>query len=375
MGGNHPSRVSLSGYYGCGNAGDEAVLMGIRDAFARLSGDKTELTALSQNPEETQGLHGIRAAYRMDLRTLKAEISNSQLLVSGGGSLLQDTTSLKSLLYYLYVMRVAKAKRVPFMVYAQGMGPFNRPIARKLTALTLRHSAAITVRDDESRQLLQDIGLKTPQVLVTADPAFALNPAPAAAAHAAFEHSGIEAADNMIAVALRTWGANPASLAVEYARYCDAISARYTPVLVPMHHPDDVAFSQLVHDASQCKPKILSKRMPPHEVLACIAQFKAVAAMRLHTLIFAARCGLPAIAFAYDPKVTSLMKGLNASQFTQPWSGFSPESAAELTEHAIEHNRATGYALKASADREALALKNCEIALGLLKLPYLPNSL
>ena len=365
--GRSAAKITVSGYYGCGNAGDEAVLMGIRDAFSRLSGTKTALTALSQNPQETEQLHGIRSAFRMDMRTLKSEIESSQLLISGGGSLLQDTTSLKSLLYYLYVMRVARSRHIPFMVYAQGMGPLRRPLARKLTAITLRNSAAITVRDPESRQLLADIGVKAPQVTVTADPAFALNPAAPSKARAAFAESGIAASQSMIGIALRPWGNDDAGLAAEYARYCDAIAEKLTPVLLPMHHPDDVEFSVKVQEASQCKPAIVTQRMAPDEVLACVASFKAVAAMRLHTLIFASRCGLPSVAFAYDPKVTSLMSSLNASAYTQPWNGFLAEDAARLTLHAIDANAATGYALKASADKEALALKNCEIALSLLK--------
>ncbi len=158
-GGKEQYKIAVSGYYGCGNSGDEAVLAGIRDGFRRRAGDRVVLTALSQRPADSRALHGIDAADRMDIRTLRATIGRSDLLISGGGSLLQDTTSFKSLLYYLFVMRIAASCRVPVMLYAQGIGPLRRGISRKLVRMTVNRAAYITVRDEGSAELLRSIGV------------------------------------------------------------------------------------------------------------------------------------------------------------------------------------------------------------------------
>ena len=154
----------VSGYYGCGNVGDEAVLAGILEAFRRRSGDETEIVALSQNPEATTRLHGIHSAYRMSPAIVRETLKGSQLLLSGGGSLLQDTTSLRSLIYYLWVVRVALRMKLPVMFYAQGIGPFRRPISRALVRLIANRVNAITVRDEHSFALLKKIGVNRPPI-------------------------------------------------------------------------------------------------------------------------------------------------------------------------------------------------------------------
>ena len=171
-------RFAVSGYYGCGNAGDEAVLAGIAASFARQAGGLVRLTVLSQNPDVTTRLHGLEAVDRMNMAQVRAILRDSDLLLSGGGSLLQDTTSARSLLYYLWIARMARRAGKPVMFYAQGMGPLHRPISRLLVRLTANRAAFLTVRDEPSAQLLKAIGVTNPRLEVTADPAFALTPAP-----------------------------------------------------------------------------------------------------------------------------------------------------------------------------------------------------
>ena len=167
---NETQQFAVSGYYGCGNAGDEAVLAGIRESLARVAGDRVRLLALSQNPEETRKLHGIRAEDRMNFSALRAVMRESDLLLSGGGSLLQDTTSVRSLLYYLWVARVALNASIPLMFYAQGMGPLRRNMSRTLVRMVANRAASITVRDESSARLLAAIGVTNPKIEVTADP-------------------------------------------------------------------------------------------------------------------------------------------------------------------------------------------------------------
>jgi polysaccharide pyruvyl transferase WcaK-like protein len=50
----------------------------------------------------------------------------------------------------------------------------------------------------------------------------------------------------------------------------------------------------------------------PHDLLAVVAAMDAVVAVRLHALIFAVRCGVPALAIAYDPKVRAFAEEIGA---------------------------------------------------------------
>ena len=123
------SRILLSGYYGFGNAGDEAVLAAILASLRREMPD-VESAVLSVDPAATTRLHGVAAFHRARPREVLAALRQCDLFVSGGGSLLQDVTSLSSLLFYLAQIRFARMLGRRVMVYAQGIGPLLRPATR-----------------------------------------------------------------------------------------------------------------------------------------------------------------------------------------------------------------------------------------------------
>src|SRR5207302_4347621 len=135
---------------------------------------QVRIAALSADPKRTASDYGIRGYHRTRPREVVTALRESDLLLSGGGSLLQDRTSLRSLLYYLGVIRLAIGMRRRFMVFAQGIGPLLRPAARRLTSSLLARACAISVRDAASQSLLQSLpgAKRLPAIEVTADPAF-----------------------------------------------------------------------------------------------------------------------------------------------------------------------------------------------------------
>src|SRR5574341_1475992 len=169
-------RVVVSGYYGFGNAGDEAVLAAMLAALrARLP--QAAVVVLSGDPPRTRRLHCVAAASRT-FGALRA-IAGADLVISGGGSLVQDITSARSALYYLGILGLATILARATMVYAQGIGPVRRWWIRALAGRIFNRVTLITVRDEDSGRLLGDLGVRGPTHLV-ADPALALSPAPIA---------------------------------------------------------------------------------------------------------------------------------------------------------------------------------------------------
>ncbi len=362
----------VSGYYGCGNVGDEAVLAGILEAFRRRSGDETEVVALSQNPEATTRLHGIRSAYRMSPSIVRETLKGSQLLLSGGGSLLQDTTSFKSLIYYLWVVRVAQQLKVPVMFYAQGIGPFRRPISKALVRLIANRVNAITVRDEPSLALLKKIGVNRPPIEVTADPAFALPLSSPEIANKLWAREELPFNDRLkIGAALRPWGQESSAVISRYARLLTEIEAQTGAqvILIPMQIPGDLIFSEKAASEtgrSESFP-ILGRELPPGELLHLVGKMNAVVAMRLHTLIFAARAAVPPFALSYDPKVDSLMSLLNLSDSQAHWRDFDPSEIAVKIKIILENRLEFSKQLQEKAtELEIKALRNAEIALSLI---------
>ena len=164
-------RFLVSGYYGFGNAGDEAILAGLVEGFRQLH-PTAELTVLSGNPADTMAEHGVIAVPR-DLRSVRRQVRLSDVVISGGGGLLQDATSWRSPLYYLATIHLARSAGRPVAFLGQSIGPLRRPWVGLLVRRALSQVEAVSVRDELSRDTLVRLGLSR-QVAVTADLAFLL---------------------------------------------------------------------------------------------------------------------------------------------------------------------------------------------------------
>src|SRR5690625_4995271 len=160
-------RVLISGYYGYGNFGDEALLAGLLSLIRELG---AEPLVLSGQPDRTRAEHGVEAVHRY--RGLPAALRRADALISGGGGLLQDRTSARSLSYYLGVLRLARLAGLRTMVYGQSIGPLSGAGRRRLKRVLSR--IPVAVRDTLSIELLGELGISAQLV---ADPALLLKKA------------------------------------------------------------------------------------------------------------------------------------------------------------------------------------------------------
>lgn len=361
-------RIALSGYYGCGNTGDEAVLAGIVESFARRAGvGRADLTVFSADPTATTRDHGLRAVDRMDLGLLRRTLQESDLLLSGGGSLLQDTTSLRSLVYYLWIVRLALRSKTPVMFYAQGVGPLRRPVARLLTRLVADRVGHITVRDEESAALLRRIGVRKPPIEVTADPAFVLRPEEPERTARRLAEAGVPDDRPLIGIALRPWRP-PEPAPAAYARLVERIAqeAGGHPLLLPMQPPGDVALAAQITGLVPGRASLLRAPLSPRAALGIIGALSGLVAMRLHALIFGAIGGVPLVALDYDPKVGQLMRLLGQSERAVGLADFSAEGVAVQMAAALAEGEPLRERLRASAQALAeRALVNVDRALAL----------
>ena len=146
-------RIVLSGYYGFDNVGDEAILFAIIQSLKEYH-PGVNLTVLSNNPEKTAASYKVNAVNRWNINEVRKALKESDCLISGGGSLLQDETGMKSISYYSGVMKIAQFLKKPVFIYAQGMGPVKSKINRQIMKHVLQRSEMITVRDKHSKSCL-----------------------------------------------------------------------------------------------------------------------------------------------------------------------------------------------------------------------------
>jgi polysaccharide pyruvyl transferase CsaB len=355
----------LSGYYGFSNAGDEAVLSSIITGLKAQFGPAADITVFSGSCETTEKLHGVKAVSRSPLG-INAAVGDCDLLISGGGSLIQDATSLKSLLYYLGVIWLARDCRV--MVLGQGIGPLRRRISKILTRFVLNKVGMIAVRDRESAELLRQIGVTEPPIHVTADPTFILEPCSDEETESLLADSGIKPGEAVIAVSMRSWPGCPqiAEITAEaLEKLADNLNARI--LLVAMQSPDDFVVARKIHqwcpDAA-----IQSKPWNPRQVRGVLGQCSLVAGMRLHALVLASSAGVPCLGISYDPKVESFMNAAN-----QPCIPLETLTADTLCSGLVDSwNNRDALASRLSEtipDMKKSAMENFRLAAQLLKRP------
>jgi len=286
-------KIVFSGYYGFNNAGDELVLSALtRGLKARLPDAK--IVVLSASPAQTAATYGVDAADRFDREAVRRAIAGASLFVSGGGSLLQDKTSVRSLFYYTALMLYARKMGVPVFVAAQGLGPLTHWYSRKWTAYVLNKCEKTSWRDEDSAALADAIGIHPAKIMLTCDPVLAWQPEE--------DSSRLPPAARDIIFALRPW---PGFEVVEMALCADILvqSGRRVAFL-PLGGDEDMAVARAVTSLMHASAEIIGPDNL-NDVWHIIGAGRLVVGMRLHALIVAAAQGVPAVAIDYDPKVAS----------------------------------------------------------------------
>ena len=298
-------RFLLSGYYGFDNLGDDALLQ-IIVAQLRTRYPFGTIDVLSAKPEETAQLLGVEATPRWDQGSIRAAIDRADVVLSGGGGLLQNATSLKSLLYYAGIIRTAIRAGKPAMVFAQSIGPLDF-WGKQTVREFCKGLGAATVRDARSREVLAPLVPAT-TVELTADPVLLYeapeNPVDLAAA-------GLDAQSDPLVVVCVRKTANFSDGIVALAAAVDRLAERHGArvAFVPFGGVPDAEASTAIIRKCRSAPTLVSLS-GLDEVAAAIARAKFVIGVRLHALVLAVCFGVPFLYVPYDPKITGLVDDL-----------------------------------------------------------------
>jgi polysaccharide pyruvyl transferase CsaB len=344
-------QVVISGYYGFDNLGDEAVLGGL---LAGLRAELPDVTpvVLSANPARTQELHGVAAVPRMNMHALREALVETDLLISGGGSLLQDVTSFRSPWYYLGVLWFAQREGVPTMLVGQGVGPLRHPFTRLMARRILNRTYSITVRDAASADYLRALGVDHPPLEVTADLSLLLE-ATWTARLDAWWAQHIPPGRPVIGVALRPWRKGRSAQHFHAISEALATLAAETGALLlflPMQPAEDLPAAEAVAGWTPAESRTLTVPVTPTEMLAVIGRCSFVLAMRLHALIFAAHQRVPALGLAYDPKVMDFSRAAGLPTPPQ-WEDLTDEALTAEVRDAWESREAIRREMTAAAPR------------------------
>jgi len=296
------ANLLLAGYFGAGNLGDDALLLGF---IQGLGNTEHGITVMSGNPEETYRLYGLRSIDRKNMNAFKTALEVADALVFPGGSIFQDASSVKSVAYYGNLVKMAKAKGKKVIFLSQGVGPLTTFLGKRWAASAFEMADAVAVRDQGSLATLQSLGIKRP-IRVTADMAFLL-PKPVDTDTMGFAVGGMKA----VGISVRPYGKKDEiqKLFGEFARLL--FNAQMMPVFIEMDKQHDGPLILDISKAQGGKIPDLRKLQTPMQAQQRMARLDAVVAMRLHAGILATTVGVAPFMVSYDPKVTAFAKLLD----------------------------------------------------------------
>ena len=303
----------VSGYYGFNNNGDDALLLALCEDIKREK-DNARVLVLSHRPKETKKIYRTDAVNRVNIFALVKALKGAKVLLSGGGSLLQDETSSKSLWFYFFVIKLAKLCNVKIMQFANVFGPVKRAFNCKLTARVINDCVdVITLRDTDSEKAMRDIGVTVP-TCVTADPAMLLEGASEKELCKLFEKENIPN-DSYIAVSVRDWKNNAPDFELSLSRairdFADRVDTNV--IFVPMQYPHDVAISKRIAKKIGKRAFVPEGQVSIREAIGIIGNADLNIAMRLHSMIYSLSEGVKTIALRYDPKIDGFMNYVGLS--------------------------------------------------------------
>lgn len=362
------AKIMISGYYGFNNTGDEAILKSMVGAFKEKI-PQVKITVLSCNPFLTSQTYQVKAINRLHLINIMRCLRDTNLFISGGGGLLQDSTGKGwSILYYLGLILAAKIVKVPVMIYAQGIGPVNKQANKKLMKWILNKVDLITVRDNSSKELLENLGVVQPSIHVNSDPVFLLkkkNFNQTINSHPYIQKLIDSGNRPLIGVSVREYKGYGKDLKKIFAQTADYLIENHKAKIIffPFKFDEDVHISEEILSLMKNRAEVLKIKLEPEELLSVLSRLSLMVGVRLHSIIFSSMANIPFIAFNYDPKVKYFVENLGLSELLlETDEDISLKNLQEKIEYIRENNdKIKDILLKKVNNLEKKALANNEL--------------
>lgn len=349
--------ILLLGYYGFKNSGDDALLRSIIQQLSKTDKDLT-MEVLSCNPEETKKSFGIDAVSRNNVFSVIRAIRSSRLLLVGGGTLIQDSTSTKSLLYYLAVIRLAEIFKKEIMLYANGIGPIKES-NKKITKRILNKVDIITLREEYSAEELKKIGVTKPKIYVTADSVFGME----------YKTGENKNKKRYQLVSVRNNKALCENFCRDMARLCDDMADNYgiSTIFIPFQKRNDSQITENIRKLMKNESEVFDTECEFGELMTLMENAEICIGMRLHSLIYSVISGVACVGLVYDRKVRAFMDYIGQDDYLDA-ATLQYEELSEKAHRVLENREEIRKKTKRKAAQlKNLSQKNAVLAYELLK--------
>ena len=356
----------VCGAYGMRNAGDDAILSAVVSELRSIDPERP-ISVLTRLTTETARSCGVSAVHSFDLPRILRTMRRCELFVNGGGSLIQDVTSTRSLLYYLFMLRAAHRRGCRVMMYGCGVGPVRRDANRRRAGRVINGCVdAITLREAHSLGELERYGVTKPAVTVASDPALSLAPAAPDAVDEAAAVLGMEPGASYFCLCVRRWQGMRGNLPL-FAAAADYAHDRYglRPLLLCINPQQDAEVNERLRELIRADCLTVTEPLAPDVMIGLMERMSLVMSMRLHLLIFAASRAVPLAGISYDPKVAAFLDYIAQDSCLDYGALRDASQLTALVDAAVSADRA---ALRARTEEiVAVEHRNVEVAKRLLE--------
>lgn len=293
--------ILLAGYYGFGNLGDEAILEMVLKQLLEIT-SRENITVLSGNKDETSSKYNISTIDRYNALSIIKRLKTSNALVFGGGSLLQDVTSKRSIYYYLFLIKLAKLMGNKVIMLSQGIGPILNEKSRKITSNTLNKVDYISVRDNQSKEFLENIGVEQNIISLSADPVINFR--------SEEKTENKNKGKKKVCFSLRNW--KSANVSEKISCVAEKLAKNNIECcFIPFFYNEDLELINEIEKNIGEAATYYKERLSTNEAYDIIKNMNLLVGVRLHSLIFAASADVPFVAVSYDHKVDHFVESVN----------------------------------------------------------------
>ena len=299
-------KVAVIAWIGSTNLGDDLIFAALIELLGEFNVRPQDITAFSTNPEDTSRKFGVHSVGHLDPVATLRVLSACDLVIFGGGGLIQDETSAWNLPYYYGRLWLARWLGKPIVTLGVGVGPLKTRLGRWLTRITLRGQDAVVLRDPKSRDELVDLGVR--QATVGADLVFGMKPVagePKPYLAVSLRHYAPRSRVLPVSLSKSEAGESVTDLlasVLDEAADRTGLAIRF----VSFDTDQDFAFhrkiaDRMVHAVTFATPST-------NDVIEAIGSASVVLAMRFHAGVIATMAGRPSVLIGYSPKIYALEK-------------------------------------------------------------------
>ncbi|MFP3950962.1 MAG: polysaccharide pyruvyl transferase family protein [Candidatus Bathyarchaeia archaeon] len=324
------------GWYGSGNIGDDAILIGLRNVLSLVSPD-LEVVALSSVPSHTESVCGVKAIrlssplgfMKNQGRYIKAFSDTDAVIISGGTPIYDYDHTSRAI--HVLIPKILKRNQYCFGIGVKSLSSYHgKLILRSLLGAAKRISA----RDRLSQRLLNSLPLDG--VKLTGDSAFFLEPDESGSLDRVMMNCGLDIDAPKVAFCPRVlsekykvhYHDKQSVTGIQDIYYRLAyvadhlISMGYQVLFVPFNREgfdsDLPAISTIMGSMKNIGATSISPKIGPGGLLRLFMDMEFVVGLRLHSLIFAAMSGIPFLTINYDMKIEGFIDLLDLEDLYSP---------------------------------------------------------